>query len=272
MASPGNISPNLGGHRRLSGNGSGFRRNSESNLVDLETRKNFFYTINERPVDDVSLEFFYKPHTLTLLAVSIIGVLYVAFTRDSESSVEENIWAGFCCVVFFFLIVSTLAFPNGPFTRPHPVVWRAVFGLSVLYLMGLLFFLFQNYTTVKNIIYWFYPDLREFRIDSDKEYGVNCSDISWNKVRGHLDVFAWGHLLGWTMKALLVRHYGICWTISVMWEITEVVFAHLLPNFVECWWDALILDVLLCNGLGIWLGMQICKMLEMRTYKWESVK
>jgi phosphatidylserine synthase 1 len=44
------------------------------------------------------------------------------------------------------------------------------------------------------------------------------------------------------------------------------------PNFVECWWDALILDVLLCNGIGIYVGMQICKWLEMRDYHWESVK
>jgi phosphatidylserine synthase 1 len=57
-----------------------------------------------------------------------------------------------------------------------------------------------------------------------------------------------------------------------MWELTEMVFAHLLPNFVECWWDALILDVLVCNGLGISLGMWICNKLEMRSYRWESVK
>ena len=80
------------------------------------------------------------------------------------------------------------------------------------------------------------------------------------------------HSAGWTLKALLVRHYGICWTISIMWELTEMVFAHLLPNFVECWWDALILDVLICNGLGIWIGMKICQYFEMRTYNWESVK
>lgn len=49
-------------------------------------------------------------------------------------------------------------------------------------------------------------------------------------------------------------------------------FAHLLPNFVECWWDAVILDILLCNGLGIWVGMKICQYLEMREYKWESIK
>lgn len=73
-------------------------------------------------------------------------------------------------------------------------------------------------------------------------------------------------------KAVLIRHMGILWTISVMWEITEIAFAHLLPNFVECWWDALILDVLLCNGLGIWCGLKICKILEMREYKWASIR
>lgn len=57
-----------------------------------------------------------------------------------------------------------------------------------------------------------------------------------------------------------------------MWEITEITFAHLLPNFIECWWDALVLDVLICNGLGIWCGLKICKMLEMREYKWASIR
>lgn len=30
----------------------------------------------------------------------------------------------------------------------------------------------------------------------------------------------------------------------------QVTFNHMLPNFNECWWDALILDVLVCNWLG----------------------
>uniref|UniRef100_A0A6B0VD08 Phosphatidylserine synthase n=1 Tax=Ixodes ricinus TaxID=34613 RepID=A0A6B0VD08_IXORI len=177
-----------------------------------------FGSINERPVDDISLDFFYKPHTITLLTVSIVVLLYFAFTRD-DAQLEQNIWSGICCVAFFFLIISVLAFPNGPFTRPHPAVWRIVFGLSVLYLMGLLFLLFQNYANIKSIMYWFYPELRNFSIDSEK-----------------------------------------------------VAFAHLLPNFKECWWDALILDVLLCNGFGIFFGMLICNKLEMRSYKWESIK
>lgn len=47
---------------------------------------------------------------------------------------------------------------------------------------------------------------------------------------------------------------------------------HLLPNFAECWWDQVILDILLCNGGGIWLGMTACHFLEMRTYCWASIK
>lgn len=73
-----------------------------------------------------------------------------------------------CSVVFFFLIISVLTFPNGPFTRPHPAVWRIVFGLSVLYFLGLLFLLFQNYQTVNGILLWLDPSLKDFHIDMEK--------------------------------------------------------------------------------------------------------
>lgn len=105
-----------------------------------------------------------------------------------------------------------------------------------------------------------------------QDYGVNCSHITLERIWSHIDVFAYGHFLGWMFKAILIRHIGILWAISIMWEITEITFAHLLPNFIECWWDALILDVLICNGLGIWCGLKICKILEMREYKWASIR
>ena len=37
--------------------------------------------INERPVDDISIDFFYKPHTITLLTIVSSALLYSAFTR-----------------------------------------------------------------------------------------------------------------------------------------------------------------------------------------------
>lgn len=45
----------------------------------------------------------------------------------------------------------------------------------------------------------------------DKEYGVNCSDITVERVWSHVDVFALGHFLGWMFKAILIRHMGILW-------------------------------------------------------------
>ena len=51
------------------------------------------------------------------------------------------------------------------------------------------------------------------------------------RVLDGIDEFCTAHFLGWVMKALLVRHYGILWTISLMWEFTEMIFSHLLPNF-----------------------------------------
>ena len=115
---------------------------------------------------------------------------------------------------------------------------------------------FIDYETVRSLIVWIDPAMKNYTIDMEKEYGTNCWDITFDRIWSHFDWFAFGHYWGWGMKALLLRHYGICWSISIMWELTEMAFGHLLPNFYECWWDNMVLDVLLCNGLGIFTGMQ----------------
>ncbi|XP_071947447.1 phosphatidylserine synthase 1-like isoform X3 [Antedon mediterranea] len=177
-----------------------------------------FRLINEQEVDDITLDFFYKPHTLTLLFGAFFATVFFAFTRTSEENSEQNIWNGLCCVAFFFLLISLLTFPNGPFTRPHPAIWRIVFGVSVMYLLLLVFMLFQNYTAVMKMIRFVFPDLQTYK------------------------------------------------------PFEKVFFAHLLPNFAECWWDSILLDIFLCNALGIWAGMSICKKLEITEFHWESIK
>ena len=104
-----------------------------------------FIEINERRVQRISMEVFYKPHTLTLLVFCIAGLSTAAFVRDGSLSYHSNLLAGFLGVVIFFMAISILAFPNGPFTRPHPILWRMLFGASVLYLMLLQFLIHQVY-------------------------------------------------------------------------------------------------------------------------------
>lgn len=60
--------------------------NCRSSIDNIEGHKlrhgtDSFPNINERPVDDISIEFFYKPHSITLLLISIGAVIYSAFTR-----------------------------------------------------------------------------------------------------------------------------------------------------------------------------------------------
>ncbi|NWI44131.1 PTSS1 synthase, partial [Picathartes gymnocephalus] len=224
-----------------------------------------FRMINEQQVEDITLEAF------DFILIMYFNTVVYLFRDDSVP--EDNIWRGILSVIFFFLIISVLAFPNGPFTRPHPAIWRMVFGLSVLYFLFLVFVLFLNFEQVKAVMYWLDPNLRYATREADiMEYAVNCHVITWERILSHFDIFAFGHFWGWAMKALLIRSYGLCWTISITWELTELFFMHLLPNFAECWWDQVILDILLCNGGGIWLGMVVCRFLEMRTYHWASFK
>lgn len=228
--------------------------------------------INEQQVEDITLDFFYKPHTITLLTFTVVSIMYFAFTRD-DGYPDNNLRVGLLLVVSFFLVISILTFPNGPFTRPHPAIWRMVFGLSVLYFLFLVFLIFLNLDQVKTLMYWLDPNLRYATREADiMEYAVNCHNITWERIMSHFDIFAFSHFWGWAMKALLIRSYGLCWTISITWELTELFFMHLLPNFAECWWDQVILDILLCNGGGICLGMTVCHFLEMRTYHWASIK
>lgn len=92
------------------------------------------------------------------------------FSRDENESIQSNIQAGLLAIVFFFVIISVMAFPNGPFTRPHPAVWRIVFGLSILYMLLLLFIIFQ----VKMIITTNNNDNNNSNYKKILLYLVNC--------------------------------------------------------------------------------------------------
>jgi len=70
------------------------------------------------------------------------------------------------------------------------------------------------------------------------------------------------------VKALILRSRSICWLLSVGWELIELATKYFIPNFAECWWDSLLLDVLICNGGGIELGLWLAHKFEMRDYDW----
>jgi phosphatidylserine synthase 2 len=97
------------------------------------------------------------------------------------------------------------------------------------------------------------------------------------------DEFVVAHILGWWGKAVMIRNQLLLWVLSIGFELMEVrsgcsigkeflsylfipvlsstrkyayydilklTFRHMLPNFNECWWDSIILDILICNWFG----------------------
>ncbi|KAL0629138.1 Phosphatidylserine synthase 2 [Plecturocebus cupreus] len=108
----------------------------------------------------------------------------------------------------------------------------------------------------------------------------------------------------------MIRDWWMCIIVSVMFEFLEYSLEHQLPNFSECWWDHVgawrgpgvvvqarkhsrapvpcgvlgghsptpatscpqwIMDVLVCNGLGIYCGMKTLEWLSLKTYKWQGL-
>nr|GMD63279.1 Transposon Ty3-G Gag-Pol polyprotein [Ipomoea batatas] len=51
----------------------------------------------------------------------------------------------------------------------------------------------------------------------------------------------------------------------------NLTFRHMLPNFNECWWDSIVLDILICNWFGIWAGMRTVRYFDGRTYEWVGI-
>ena len=245
---------------------------SSHSTCSESAREEAWTAANERKVSNITIAAFYRPRTLTLLGATIIALIYIAFLRNHDTRTAGNVAAGLAGISFFFLTTGVLVFPNGPFTRPHPILWRLVFGISLLYLLFMEFILFQKYEDVLVILHYVSPGLKGAVADSHTMVYTRICELTASNLWSHCDVFIPCHVVGWLLKAMLIRHYGMVWAISIMWELTEVFFEHLLPNFGECWWDTLILDMLVCNGIGIHIGMTLIRHLEMKHFHWESIK
>eukprot|EP01126_Amoeba_proteus_P053784 TRINITY_DN6576_c0_g1_i20.p1 TRINITY_DN6576_c0_g1~~TRINITY_DN6576_c0_g1_i20.p1 ORF type:complete len:221 (+),score=17.37 TRINITY_DN6576_c0_g1_i20:178-840(+) len=183
-----------------------------------------------------------KPHTLILLFFFGCALLLDVSNRDEGNS-ETNVKMGLIAVCVAFLFYSLLQLPDGVFIRPDPAFWRVVEGLGVLYLLFLVFLLFQNDRDSRHLFSYVDPALGKPL--PERSYAEDCrlytpeSNISSmeNLYKTWNDEFVPAHLIGWFMKTLIFRDVYLCWFLSIFFEILEYSLAHVLPNFAECWWD-----------------------------------
>ncbi|CAL4894765.1 unnamed protein product [Urochloa decumbens] len=220
----------------------------------------------------------YKPHTISVLLVGACLLIWASGALDPEgtaahssvTSIKRGVWA----MIAVFLAYCTLQAPSTILIRPHPAVWRLVHGLAVVYLVALTFLLFQNRDDARQFMKHLHPDLglelpeRSYGADCRLYVPENPKNKFINIYETLFDEFVVAHILGWWGKAVMIRNQLLLWVLSIGFELMELTFRHMLPNFNECWWDSIILDILICNWFGIWAGMHTVRYFDGKTYEW----
>lgn len=121
--------------------------------------------------------FLFKPITLTALGIALAALAYVAMSSDVlEEGQDKSRWYVFCCIIHVdrplliytrgvyaggsaFLLFTMLHARDGPFIRPHPAFWRIVLGINLLYVLGMVFLLFQNLSSARQMMTFLDPAL-----------------------------------------------------------------------------------------------------------------
>jgi hypothetical protein len=73
-----------------------------------------------------------------------VVLLWCSGAWQADQATGPNYRSGLIAAAGTFLAYSALQGPNSVMVRPHPVVWRLVHGIGILYLLGLVFLLFQG--------------------------------------------------------------------------------------------------------------------------------
>ncbi|KAI7748395.1 hypothetical protein M8C21_013913 [Ambrosia artemisiifolia] len=227
----------------------------------------------------------YKPRTITLLFIGACFLIWASGALDPEgsssadivTSVKRGIWA----MIAVFLTYCLLQAPSTLLIRPHPAIWRLVHGMAVIYLVALTFLLFQTRDNARQFMKYLHPDLGVEL--PERSYGGDCRlYVPENPTSRTLkllsvlqetlfDEFVPAHIFGWWGKAIMIRNQPLLWVLSIGFELMELTFRHMLPNFNECWWDSIVLDILICNWFGIWAGMHTVRYFDGKTYEWVGI-
>ena len=160
---------------------------------------------------------------------------YVAYYKQDT---DQAYFYAVLAIVFFTVV-------NGPDTvklRPHSLFWRALLGVFLSYSMFMTLVLVLPKEDGRNVFKIFDKNLGK-KLE-ERSYAEDCRVYTPEKENKFhniydavVDVHFIAHFAGWWFKMHITRDWYACWIISITFELIEISFKHLLPNFAECWWD-----------------------------------
>lgn len=215
----------------------------------------------------------------------LFGAILVAIVGYLASSNSENVYSSFdsarvamlgCVItIVFYCMLQT---KDGLMLRPHPMLWRAVHGMAVCYVILLVVFIILPPKLGVTFLHDMFPDIaggseaffaRQAQQPIPHLDAYEC-EINFSNVKRQItSIWFLAHVLGYFGKMCLLRDWRMCLTYSVAFEAVELSLVWLIPEFQECWWDSVFMDVLGANMLGMFLGHLTLRYLSCRNYDWE---
>lgn len=225
-----------------------------------------------------------------VLALILCGVYFVKKTvlegpevskilgKESLLDSAARSKLGLIAVVAVLCIFAISEFPDTINRRPSPIFWRIVLLSGVIYLCGLVFLSFHTVDEARQYMTIF--DEKLGKPLPERSYAADCRVFTpedpvskYRNIRDAIiDEFFLGHALGWYVKSMLFRDTWLSFFCSGLFETMELTFRHILPNFYECWWDSIVLDLIITNTIGILFGKLTLKLLGLKEYNWIGYK
>ncbi|KAF8407739.1 hypothetical protein HHK36_006874 [Tetracentron sinense] len=265
------------GHRKWRRRDPSVRQNSDVNLSNAADEL------------DPWTAWAYRPHTISLLLVGACFLIWVSGALDPENSssgdLVTSVKRGVLAMIAVFLAYCLLQAPSTHWNSNYPLEEMSFFHRRDE--------IEEKRDDARQFMKFLHPDLGVEL--PERSYGADCriyvpenpTSRFKNVYETLFDEFVLAHIFGWWGKAIMIRNQPLLWVLSVGFELMELTFRHMLPNFNECWWDSIILDILICNWFGeipytvflvhalfnysIWAGMHTVRYFDGRTYEWVGI-
>ncbi|CAD8149311.1 unnamed protein product [Paramecium octaurelia] len=199
-----------------------------------------------------------------LFFISACTLIYFAYENGYDNI--KNRYRGVQGGIIFICMMGSLKSYDGPIKR-FQGFWRFMFWLGVCYNAFLIFLIFQNESEARQLMKLGDDSLGRSVTKDMHTYDDNC-EFELVNIVDNLDHYFLLHCLNWFLLAFLLRDAWLLNFWQIFDEVIELSWQHILPHFRECWWDHVLLDVLIGNTLFVFLGLWVSKKLGIEQFDW----
>lgn len=98
-------------------------------------------------------------------------------------------------------------------------------------------------------------------------YVENCEFTLENFINDFYCIYAFAHFFGWFFSSFIARNLPFLMIWQLQDELVELSYKNIYYAFEECWWNSVIIDIFMCNIVGLLLGFFFLKWLGLEKFE-----